>query len=431
MTNAQRNISGTNAIQLFQIARYAALMLSAILLTKSGIGTDVIGHYENFILVAGTLSFFWVNGLTHTFLSVYNQYQNKQQVIGQTAFIIIGMSVSVALLILLLRSQITALFAFDDSGNIFYLLLAYFIVNNISFLLDYILLARNNTKGLLLLGVYHLVFQTALIALPAFFSGAFEDIINGLLIFVCIKFLITLYFLFRNNTFRPDWDFIRMYLQKSAPLIISFFLGGMSIYVDGIIVNNYFDKATFATYQYGAREFPLSLLLANALSASMILKIGQDSTAFHEVKSASLTLMHRLFPLCIILLIISQWVYPVVFNATFTDSFIYFNIYMLLLIPRLLFPHSILLGLNKQKSIMMASIVEFTLNIAISLILLHFIGLQGITYGTVIAFVVNKTILLFTLKQQGVAPSAYIPVKQLTTYSVVLVIAFILFTYFV
>lgn len=431
MTNTQRNISGTNAIQLFQIARYGALMLSAILLTKSGIGTDVIGHYENFILVAGTLSFFWVNGLTHTFLSVYNQYQNKQQVIGQTAFIIIGMSVSVALLMLLLRSQITALFAFDDSGNIFYLLLAYFIVNNISFLLDYILLARNNTKGLLLLGVYHLVFQTALIALPAFFSGAFEDIINGLLVFVCFKFLITLYFLFRNNIFRLDWDFVRMYLQKSAPLIISFFLGGMSIYVDGIIVNNYFDKATFATYQYGAREFPLSLLLANALSASMILKIGQDNTAFHEVKSASLTLMHRLFPLCIILLIISQWVYPVVFNATFTDSFIYFNIYMLLLIPRLLFPHSILLGLNKQKSIMMASIVEFTLNIAISLILLHFIGLQGIAYGTVIAFVVNKTILLFTLKQQGVAPSAYIPINQLTTYSVVLVITFILFTYFV
>jgi peptidoglycan biosynthesis protein MviN/MurJ (putative lipid II flippase) len=104
---------------------------------------------------------------------------------------------------------------------------------------------------------------------------------------------------------------------------------------------------------------------------------------------------------------------------------------MLLLIPRLLFPHSILLGLNQQKTILMASVVEFTLNIVLSLTLLQFMGLQGIALGTVIAFVVNKTILLITLNKQGIPPSAYIPLKQLSTYSVILVIVFILFTYVV
>lgn len=431
MNNTPKKISGTNAIQLFQIARYGALILTSVLLTKTGIDTSVIGHYENFILLAGTLSFFWVNGLTHTFLSVYNQHENKRKVIGQTAIIVIAMSICVALCMLIFRVPLTTLFAFDDTGNVFYLLLCYFIFNNISFLLDYMLLARNNVKGLLWLSVYHLVFQTALIALPAFYFGSFETIITGLLIFTGCKFIITVFFLLRNNEYKPDKAFIIMYLQKAAPLIIAFFLGGMSIYVDGIIVNNYYDKATFATYQYGAREFPLSLLLANALSASMILKIGQDNTAFGEVKKASLTLIHRLFPVGIVLLIVSQWVYPVIFNATFSESFIYFNIYMLLLIPRLLFPHSILLGLNQQKTILMASVVEFTLNIALSLTLLQFMGLQGIALGTVIAFVVNKTILLITLNKQGIPPSAYIPLKQLSTYSVILVIVFILFTYVV
>jgi O-antigen/teichoic acid export membrane protein len=425
-----RNISTTTALQLFQIARYGTLILCSIILTKSGIGTDVIGHYETFLLVAASLSFFWVNGLTHTFLSVYNHYENKQKVIGQTALILISTSVLVAFVMFLLRTPIVALFKFDDSGSMFALLLLYFIFNNVSFLVDYILLAKNNTKGLLWLSAYHFIFQTALIAIPALFIGNFESIIQGLLIFIGVKFLLALIFIFRNSVFVPDMEFIKMYLQKSAPLIISFFLGGMSIYVDGIIVNNYYDKATFAIYQYGAREFPLSLLLANALSASLILKIGKNPGDLHEVKNGSLSLMHKLFPVGILLLISSKWLYPLVFNTTFSESYVYFNIYMLLMIPRLLFPHSVLLGLNRSKEIMMASIIEFVLNIVISLVLLQFIGLQGIAYGTVIAFLVNKAILLSILKKEGIRPRDYIPLQQLTWYTLSLTGIFIIFTYF-
>ena len=431
MIGKRNNISTTTAIQFFQIARYGALLLCSVLLTKSGIGTDGIGHYETFILVSGTLSFFWVNGLTHTFLSVYNHNTDKRKVIGQTALILIGLSILLALIVLVLRTPITQLFAFDDTGNMFYLLLLYFLFNNTAFLVDYIFLARDNAKGLIWLSVYHLVFQTAMIALPAFYYGNFESVINGLMVFIGLKFLFTLYLLFRNNIIKPDWDFIKMYLQKSAPLIISFFLGGMSIYVDGIIVNNYYDKATFAIYQYGAREFPLSLLLANALSAAMILKIGSSIENLQVVKTSSLKLIQRLFPVCILLLIGSRWLYPRVFNDTFSTSFIYFNIYMLLLVPRLLFPHSILLGLNRSKEIMAASVVEFVLNIVLSLTLLQLIGLQGIAYGTVIAFLVNKSILIYRLHKSGITPKQYIPVQQLVTYSLILVVTFITFTYWI
>ncbi|MGB4929459.1 MAG: hypothetical protein WBP43_05780, partial [Chitinophagales bacterium] len=107
MIGKRNNISTTTAIQFFQIARYGALLLCSVLLTKSGIGTDGIGHYETFILVSGTLSFFWVNGLTHTFLSVYNHNTDKRKVIGQTAFIIIGLSILLALIVLVLRAPIT------------------------------------------------------------------------------------------------------------------------------------------------------------------------------------------------------------------------------------------------------------------------------------------------------------------------------------
>jgi hypothetical protein len=58
VNNTPKKISGTNAIQLFQIARYGALILTSVLLTKTGIDTSVIGHYENFILLGRHTEFF-------------------------------------------------------------------------------------------------------------------------------------------------------------------------------------------------------------------------------------------------------------------------------------------------------------------------------------------------------------------------------------
>lgn len=418
-------------MQFFQIARYGALVLTSILLTKSSLTQDDIGHYETFILMSGTLSFFWVNGIMQSFLVQYHKYEIKNIVITHTALLMLSFTLVVSVLIILIKQPLLDLFKLDITGNVFILFLLYFLFNNVAFLTDYILLAKEKTNALIYLGLFHVLFQTALIALPAFLYGSYDMVINGLIIFMAAKFLFTIILIFRNFTFNIEYKLLRSFVISASPLMISFFLGGMAIYADGIIVNNFYDKATFAMFQYGAREFPISLLLANAFSAAMALQVAKDPQNINQVKSGSLKMIKQLFPVCIFLLIISQWLYPIIFNPNFKESYIYFNIYLLLLIPRMVFPHSILLGLGKTKQIMYASVVEFVLNISISLTLMYFMGLQGIAYGTVIAFAVNKLMLAQSLKRSGVNFKQYIPVKQLSTYSLILVAVFILFTYFI
>ncbi len=431
MITSIKKINNTSAIQFFQIARYAALLFSSILLTKSSLTQNDIGHYETFILMSGTLSFFWVNGLMNAFLSIYNKTENKNAAITQTAIALLLFSSIIIIILLIFRNSILSLFQFYDNGNIFTLFLLYFLFNNVSFIVDYILLAKGNTKYLVILGIYHIVFQTALISAPAFIYESYDMVVKGLIIFIAIKFILTIILILRNISFQIDKVLFRLYIVTATPLIIAFFLGGISIYVDGIIVNNFYDKATFAVYQYGAREFPLSLLLANAFSAAMALHISNNPQNLDEVRTGSLRLINRLFPVCIILLVVSQWLYPIIFNANFKESYIYFNIYLLLLIPRLVFPHSILIGLGKTRDILFASMVEFLLNIVLSLSLMQLIGLQGIAYGTVIAFIVNKAILARRLKKAGINAEVYIPVKQLIFYSIILIIVFITFTYLI
>jgi len=57
-----------------------------------------------------------------------------------------------------------------------------------------------------------------------------------------------------------------------------------------------------------------------------------------------------LFPLSGIMMIVSHRVFPVIFNVNFSGSATIFNIYLLLIVSRLLFPQIILIGLQKNKA---------------------------------------------------------------------------------
>ena len=208
-------------MQFFQIARYGALVLTSILLTKSSLTQDDIGHYETFILMSGTLSFFWVNGILQNFLSQFHKTEDKKSLITNTAIILLGFSLLMIIILVFVKQPILNLFKFDISGNLFILFLLYFLFNNLTFLTDYLFLAKENSKALIYLGTYHLLFQTALLALPAFFYGSYDMVINGLIIFIAIKFLITLILLFKNGSFQIDTKLMRSFLISASPLMKS------------------------------------------------------------------------------------------------------------------------------------------------------------------------------------------------------------------
>lgn len=425
------NRTATQAIQIYQVARFGALLLASILLSKSGMDTAGIGSYETCMLIAGTFSFFWINGLTHTYLSQYRKSEDKAKTNAALFWSVVSISVLLFLLLAAARPAIEGLFRIDLSGSAYGLFLLFFLVNNLSFLTDYFLLAQDNGKGLMRLSIFQLIVQTALISIPAFIFQDFTSALAGATLFATIKTLISLYLAYNGAAFRTDPAHVQVFVRSSGPMILSFFLGGMAIYVDGIIVSNFYDKATFATYQYGAREFPLSLLLANAFSAAMVAHISAQPADTEAVRRGSLQLIQRLFPVVILLAGVSYWLYPLVYNPQFQISYVYFNIYLLLIISRLVFPNSILLGLGHSRIIMRAAIVEFVLNITVSLLLLQWIGLQGVAYGTVIANFFNKGMLAYQLHTLGVSPRQYIPVKALIMYGSILVIVFITFTYLI
>ena len=123
----------------------------------------------------------------------------------------------------------------------------------------------------------------------------------------------------------------------------------------------------------------------------------------------------------------SKSIYAILFSSDFLQSAEIFNVYLLLLCTRILFPQSILLAEKQSGDIFKAALIEIILNVSISFFLLQKMGIIGIAWGTIIAYFIEKFVLiLIVFKKQGISPEKYIAIKPLLLYSTLLFSAYIL-----
>lgn len=426
-----------SAFQLFQLIRFSTLILIGVVFTKSTLATSEIGQYETFLFIAGAVSFFWLNGLIQGFLpsSGDEPVSRKSPVLFNVFYLLVGFSGLSALFILLFEQSISGFLLKGSEVPYLNYLLLYLLLASPASLVEYIYLIKNQGRLMLFYGVISYFLMFVLVVLPPVFGYDIEYSLAGLVLSSVFRLVWLLVLLFRNSTPEFHPDFIRKHLKSSAPLVFSMFLSGSAQYIDGFIITSYFDDATFAVFRYGAREFPLVILLANAFSSSMLPGFN-DRTLLRQnlgkIKQNSQKLGAWLFPLSGVLMLLSHWAFPLVFNVGFSGSATIFNIYLLLIVSRLLFPQTILIGLQKNKPILWASFLEIVVNVSLSLWFVQLWGISGVAWGTVCAYLVEKILLIvFVKKTTGMGVSVYLNVRQHLLYSLLLSAVFVVIEYLI
>jgi peptidoglycan biosynthesis protein MviN/MurJ (putative lipid II flippase) len=116
------------------------------------------------------------------------------------------------------------------------------------------------------------------------------------------------------------------------------------------------------------------------------------------------------------------------FNAEFYRSADVFLIYSLLIIPRLVFPQTIIVGRKKTHITLIAAILELAINIPLSLLMLNWgYGLPGVAFSTLVVYIISKAFLIAYLwYKMNIKPSEYIPLRLYAFYSVLIIIVFVL-----
>ncbi|HPW67058.1 MAG TPA: lipid II flippase MurJ [Salinivirgaceae bacterium] len=423
------------SLQCFLMGRFAGALLVSILLAKSylwmqnPIDTVGIGQYELFLFIAGFINFFWINALVSGLLSFVdtNNHQSLNNKLAQTFYLFGALSLIFGLLFAFGQYFFII---FDNVGVVILSgALIYSLFWTPSMLLEYTFVLKKQTLPLYLSGFITPLFFLLFSITGAYTTQSVDGVIFGTVLFAFLRFVATSVILFRNGVPKVDLAWIKKLLFFSAPLVISAIIAESGVYIDGIIVNSLFDEQTFAIFRYGARELPLNSILAVGLYNAMIPMFSSTTNSdveLSELKNKTRRLLILLVPISILFLIFSDWLFANVFNEAFKQSAIVFDVYLLLVIPRLLLPQTIIVGFKRNNLLVWVSIIEIITNVALSIWWGIIWGIFGVALATLVAFIVEKvTMIYLTNKHIDIKPSKYIPIKTFTLLSIAITTAFL------
>ena len=431
MTLKKISISNIKALQFFQLIRFGALFLIGILLSKSELGKTNIGHYETFLLIAGAFTFFWVNGFLKVMmpLSSEKREEDKPLLVFNSFILLMGFSVLSAILVYILNQPFSSYLLNGNEVPMPLVLAVYILLNSPALMTEYIYLINDKAKNIVIYGILLFTLQVIVVSLPALLGYGLNYTLFGLMGIAALKYIWLLIVLSNYSKAKIQPSLLREYLKYGMPLVLSTLLSSSARYIDGFIITSQFSPDDFAVFQYGARELPLAVLLSNSLSMAMLTKFARKDIAspLAEFRSEVYRLHWLLFPISAVLLLTSHWFYPLLFNLQFEQSATIFNIYLLLIVSRLLFPQTLITAKKMNRIIVSASFFEILINVALSLILARTIGITGVAYATIVAYLFEKIYLAVACKKRlGISLHQYVPMKIYLVSSVLLLSVFTL-----
>jgi len=412
-------LSKISSLQLFQFIRYFSLLLVSILIAKSNLGVENIGIFETKILIGSSISFFWLNAIVKTLLTTYNETKYKNKFFS---ILIITAFLGVLSYLLLNVIFVFGNFKIENSPslNIFFIYIVTIAPASIS---EYFLLLKNKTRNLLFYGIFIFTVQILLTIFALYNYNDIKSLFEVLIFVNILKIIYALYLINKYEQFKISRDYIIYSIKLARPLMFSFLLSGSAQYIDSFLVSWRFDASVFAIFKYGTKEFPLLIILTDSFSNAVLsdFKNSGLKETLNLIKNKSEKYMHIFFPVFFVLLLSSQYLYKIFFSEKFIESSVVFDAYLLIIVSRLTFPQTIVLGLKKNNVIFRASLYELIVNVILSVVFIFYFGIFGVAIATVIAYYFEKIYLMrYLYIKQNISANNYLNIKILTLYSLIL-----------
>lgn len=433
-TTATGLLSTTQAMQAYQLLRLGSVILTSILLARSGLRMAEIGAYEALLYIGSTAAFFWANGLLQAIPPVYARLQEAERSVFLFNTFVLFSAIALGIVSVLWLAKAGVVPALTGLAQIpglgWYCLYLFFHLATLP--VEYVYLLGEKPVGLTVWGVASFGLYILALALPVYAGFGLEGglmALAGLGALRCI-WAVWLAVLSGVRQWRPG--LIRQYLHFSTPLILNLLVGNLVLLFDSWLVGWYYrDEAIFAVFRYGSREFPLVTALATALGTAMVARIAADPAAgMAELKARTLRLFHLVFPASAVLMFVSRPLFPWLFNPAFSASAPLFNIYLLLTCSRVLLPNTIVLANSRPRAILVIGLLELAVKVVLGFCFVYGWGLPGLAWSAVVAFMLEKIGLIWFLeKRLGVRTADWLDRSWFARYVFALVVAFVLSGY--
>lgn len=417
--------------QIFQIFKFGSAILTAVLMAKLFHNLSDIKVYESLQLLGTTLSFFYISGLGQTVIPFYEgEDEQKKKAVFQQLFIILCLlAIATSALILWYGA------VFQKSSFSLYLVFSVGALFNIpSFAIEGYFLAEKKQKQMLWWAAITFSLQILCIVVPTILYSLWHGLVASLILAIfkflyCCRALKIFQFSFNKTLFNQ-------FIRYSLPVVLSFLIGGSYGHINALVVEYKLSDLDFVLYRFGAREFPLFLIIANSFSLVYSGKIseaiGNNSldAELIQFKKQNTKLLHQLFPVAIVLMLVSKPAFAIFYSPETADSYQVFNLLLLLLLSRVLFPQTLLFGYQKSKVFISASAFELLVGLTLSWLWVKPFGLQGVGWAMVLAFMAEKVYLIVYCYRKNIAFFKHFPIVTYSLYSLALIGAYFLSSVF-
>lgn len=435
----KRKINNIAGLQVFNILRFVTFLIISIVFTKIGLSKEQIGLFEISVFMASVATFFWVTGLIQAFLSIFRKNKafggqedsnfSKSPEIFNIYVLLIIFSVIVFFIGLAIQNNFSV-FGIKGKAPLLNVTLWYIFLSSPACLVEYIYMVQNKSGNTLSYAYITYTLQLASVLVPVLLGYDVVWALRGLVFVSIVRNIWLLTLIYNYAEIKISLPYMKEILILATPLIFSTLISGSAQYIDGLVISTHYSADGFAIFRYGAKELPFVVMLAAGLSSAMLTEFSSKEKVLESLdvlKRKSMRIMHSMYPLTIVMLLFAKPIYRFVFSEEFTRSADVFVVYLLAIVSRLVFPHTILIGLKKNKTILYVSILEVIVNLFLSLWFVKEYGVTGVAVATIGTYFLSKIVLVsYNYFKLGIKPKKYIPLRWYIFYSSVLLILFIL-----
>jgi O-antigen/teichoic acid export membrane protein len=432
--NPGMRINNINSLQFFQVLQFGTAVLIGIFLAKSGLPLEQISLYEAWMFIGSLFSFFWVSGGQNALLQQFPKLEGTARPTALFNVFVLFSAAGVAAggMLFLSRHFVTGqLTNFSEVPNLD-LLAIYLVFNCPAFLVHIYYLLIKRYSLIVWFALLGFSLQLAAVVVPIYLGYTLREAMTGLVAVAVFKYSWALVLLYRHTRWRLDRSFVKKYAALAVPLILLALIGKGADYASGLVVTSLFeDEKAFAIFRYGAREFPLAVLMVGALATSLIPETAENLAAgLERIKASTRKLSHWLFPLSMLSMLASPILFPVVFSEGFKESARVFNIFTLLLSSRILLPNVIVMSQGKNYFLTLSATIELVLLTVLSWWWGSLWGLEGVAFAVAAAFFTDRLIVMaYVWKALKISPLQYIDRRTYLGYNVPLYLVFWLSLY--
>jgi O-antigen/teichoic acid export membrane protein len=401
--------------QIFQAFRFLGLLAAALSVPILSNSDADPSEYESLTLAGTAVSFFWVTGLFDSLVVRFHAAQPSEQASVLNAGFWLANACALAS-ILAMMPILAFSSGFPYAVFLFFELAGFF--------LPIYLLVKGKGHALSILGLVAYGGYALWVAIGMHQGWGLVEIFWVCAAWGSLRWLGSL--ILAKPWERPEFEQMKRLASLALPVSGVALLGQGALVIDGYLAK-YFHPGEFTAFRYGSKEFPLTLLMANAFSTTysgmVASAVKQDKIeqTLELVKRNSINIIYLSFSFTFILLCISHPAFEWVLDGRYPAAAPVFDLCLLMVLPRMLFPQTVVRGHEKGWILTAAATMELILKLGLSFLLLPLMGLAGLVLATVLALLFEKAILMWYCDRKlGLPVESYTPVKPLIVLSLLL-----------